>query len=170
MGSYERFAQRAEPPAVTFDTTRADVTLGGELVRQRDAVYRLSGSAPGGAGRLRINISVTPPPNSYFPPVELNEQPFISGYVVPGLSATASGEDLRRLGAVDPSGRSRIPRSQLGSLAGCHLGMGCRTGRQPQSPVRGSIRLVGALAVFPERVGLARSKAGASFQPDRLPG
>jgi hypothetical protein len=91
-GSYERFTQRAEPASVLFDTTRADVTIGGSSVRQRDAVYSLIGSAKGDEGRLNINISVTPVPNFYFPPLELNEQPFISGYVVPGLSATASGK------------------------------------------------------------------------------
>jgi hypothetical protein len=91
-GRYERFIQRAESPLVTFDTTRADVTIGASSVRQRDAVYSLSGSAHGAAGHLSINISVIPTTNFYFPPVELNEQPFISGYVVPGLSATASGK------------------------------------------------------------------------------
>jgi hypothetical protein len=61
-------------------------------VQQRDAVYRLSGSARGRSGRVRIRITVRPAPNFYFPPVELTEPPLISGYVVPGLSATASGE------------------------------------------------------------------------------
>jgi hypothetical protein len=91
-GQYDRFTDLAASPAVVFDTARADVAVGPSSVKQRNAVYHLSGSAGGRSGRVKIRVAVKPAPNFYFPPVELTEPPLISGYVVPGLSATASGE------------------------------------------------------------------------------
>ncbi|HKT61313.1 MAG TPA: hypothetical protein VJQ46_14765, partial [Gemmatimonadales bacterium] len=76
---------------VVLDTTRADLVLGSSSVRQRDGAYHLMASASGTAGRLRLDLEVVPEPNRYFPAVELRDEGFVSGYVVPGLGAIASG-------------------------------------------------------------------------------
>lgn len=76
---------------IQFDTARADVRIGASSVQQRDGKYRLLGVASGDAGAVRIDVEVVPTPNRYFPPVELRDDEFLSGYVVPGLTATAAG-------------------------------------------------------------------------------
>jgi hypothetical protein len=90
-GRYERYTAPAPSPRVTFDTSRADLMVGGSFVQQRDGRYRLHGAAEGQAGRVRFDIRVSPIPNRYFPPVELQDEGFLSGYVVPGLVAGGSG-------------------------------------------------------------------------------
>jgi hypothetical protein len=40
---------------------------------------------------VRIDLWLRPTPERYFPPIELRDDEFVSGYVVPGLVATASG-------------------------------------------------------------------------------
>ncbi|HEU5305480.1 MAG TPA: hypothetical protein VFU40_12600 [Gemmatimonadales bacterium] len=86
-GKYERFDLPFAPGRVQLDTTRADLTLGDSWVRQRDGRYRLRARG----GQLRIDVDLIPAPNHYFPPVELSSDDFLSGYVVPALTATASG-------------------------------------------------------------------------------
>ncbi|MFZ5624563.1 MAG: hypothetical protein ACOY71_09055 [Gemmatimonadota bacterium] len=86
-GRHERFAARVPAARVTFDTASADVTLGASTVRQRDGRYALHGKLPG----LEFEVEVMPAPNRFFPPVELASDEFVSGYVVPGLRATATG-------------------------------------------------------------------------------
>jgi hypothetical protein len=90
-GRHDRYT--AEVPAidVTFDTTRADLTIGESWVRQRHGEYRLHVVARGARGGAQLDLVVRPRPNRYFPPVELREDDFLSGYVVPALAATASG-------------------------------------------------------------------------------
>ena len=90
-GRYDRFTADAPSSRVALDTTRADIVIGPSSVRQRDGAYRLVAVASGTAGSLRLDIEVVPEPNRYFPPVELRDQGFISGYVVPGLSGVARG-------------------------------------------------------------------------------
>jgi len=90
-GTYERFEIREPSRGVTLDTLGADLHIGQSSVRQRNGVYRLEGSALGGAGAVRIDVTLKPGTNRYFPPVELRDDDFLSGYVVPGLVATASG-------------------------------------------------------------------------------
>jgi hypothetical protein len=90
-GRYDRFTAEAPSSDVVLDTAGADLMIGPSSVRQRDGVYRLHGSASGPAGRLRLDLEVVPEPNRYFPPVELRDEGFISGYVVPALSAAARG-------------------------------------------------------------------------------
>ena len=91
-GGYDRFVDAVPSSRIAFDTARADLTLGEGVVRQRNGVYRLQGQAPGRAGRLRFDLSLTPAPNRYFPPVELRDDSLISAYVVPGLVASARGK------------------------------------------------------------------------------
>jgi hypothetical protein len=52
-GRYERFSTRAPSTAVEFDTARADLTIGGSSVRQRNGTYLLRARASGGAGEFR---------------------------------------------------------------------------------------------------------------------
>ena len=91
-GAYERYVAQARSDQVVFDTTRADVAIGANFVRQRSGTYRLRGLAYGRTGQVRLDVSVTPAPNRYFPSVELRDEGFVSGYVVPGLVASGSGK------------------------------------------------------------------------------
>ena len=90
-GLHERFTLQAPSSRVQFDTASADLTIGGNTVRQRDGVYRLKARIPSKAGMVTIDVTLAPAPNRYFPPVELREHDFLSGYVVPALDAKASG-------------------------------------------------------------------------------
>jgi hypothetical protein len=90
-GGYERFAAPVPASRIAFDTTRADLVLGKSSVEQRRGQYRLRARTRGASGPLNLELNLTPLPNRYFPPVELRDEEFVSGYVVPGLAATASG-------------------------------------------------------------------------------
>jgi hypothetical protein len=90
-GGYERFSVEAPSQAVILDTARADLTIGSNTVRQRDGVYRLKARARGAAESVDLTLDIRPLPNRYFPPVELRQDEFLSGYAVPGLAATGSG-------------------------------------------------------------------------------
>ena len=90
-GGYDRFTADAPSSSVVIDTTRAALVIGRGSVRQRNGVYHLVASASGAAGRLRLDLEVVPEPNRYFPAVELRDDGFVSGYVVPGLAAVAGG-------------------------------------------------------------------------------
>jgi hypothetical protein len=91
-GGYDRFTSTVPDEFVAFDTARADLTLGENTVSQRSGLYFLDGAADGEAGTLRFRLTVRPERHRYFPPVELRNDAFLSGYVVPALRATASGE------------------------------------------------------------------------------
>lgn len=90
-GNYERFKAQAPGRRIQFDTARADVRIGESFVWQRNGKYTLHGRAKGNAGSVVIDVELTPAPNRYFPPVELRDDDFVSGYVVPALVASASG-------------------------------------------------------------------------------
>ncbi|HEX2217816.1 MAG TPA: hypothetical protein VHG35_03380 [Gemmatimonadales bacterium] len=90
-GRHDRYTAEVSSSSVVFDTASADVTIGGSHVRQRDGEYRLHVEARGDRGLARLDLVLRPKPNRYFPPVELREDDFLSGYVVPALAATASG-------------------------------------------------------------------------------
>jgi hypothetical protein len=90
-GRHDRYTAEAPPSRVVFDTARADVAIGQSHVRQRDGEYRLHVVARGDPGVARLDVVLRPGPNRYFPPVELREDDFLSGYVVPALAASASG-------------------------------------------------------------------------------
>jgi hypothetical protein len=91
-GKYERFTARVPSQRVAFDTASADVRMGDSFVQQRDGIYQLRGEARGAAGPVTFDLSIIPAPNRYFPPVELRDQDFVSGYVVPALVAAAAGK------------------------------------------------------------------------------
>jgi hypothetical protein len=90
-GVYQRYVSQAGSGQVTFDTTRADVTIGDGSVRQKSGTYLLRGRAYGSSGAVGLDLKVTPKPNRYFPSVEIGGGDLLSGYVVPGLVATGSG-------------------------------------------------------------------------------
>jgi hypothetical protein len=90
-GRYERFTTSVPARDVHLDTAGAALSVGQSTVGQRDGVYRVSVQARGGAGEARVDIEVRPRPNTYFPAVDLGGDEFLSGYVVPGLVAEASG-------------------------------------------------------------------------------
>lgn len=91
-GGYDRFVSTVPDEVVSFDTTRADLTIGESTVSQRSGLYFLDGTAEGETGVLRFRLTVRPERHRYFPPVELRNDAFLSGYVVPALRATATGE------------------------------------------------------------------------------
>ena len=90
-GRYVRFTAEEPVPGVVLDTSRADLVIGRSAVRQRKGTYYLSARAAGTAGPVAIDLAVHPAPERYFPPVELRDDGFLSGYVVPALRAAASG-------------------------------------------------------------------------------
>ena len=90
-GRHDRYTAEVPATEVTLDTARADLSLGESWVRQRDGEYRLHVVARGERGKARLDLVVRPGANRYFPPVELRQDDFLSGYVVPALAATASG-------------------------------------------------------------------------------
>ncbi len=90
-GRYDHFTAALPSDSVVFDTARADLTLGANAVRQRDGRYALLATAKGPAGVFTLDLTVTPERNRYFPPVDLREGEYPSGYVVPVLSGAASG-------------------------------------------------------------------------------
>jgi hypothetical protein len=103
---YDRFVSDVPAAAVRLDTTRADLDIGSSAVRQRDGVYRLRGRATGPTGAIRLDLEVRPLANRYFPPVELRDDDFLSGYVVPGLAAEAGGTICLASGCRHLSGAS----------------------------------------------------------------
>ncbi len=103
-GGYERFTATAPADAVRIDTLGADVRIGESAVVQRNGRYALTARARGASGTVRLSLEVSPDPNRYFPPVELRQGAFPSGYVVPALSATATGEICREGGCRSVSG------------------------------------------------------------------
>jgi hypothetical protein len=90
-GRHERYTADVPSARVAFDTARADVALGESFVRQRDGEYRLRAEARGGGSSAVLDLVVRPEANRYFPPVELRDDEFLSGYVVPALAASATG-------------------------------------------------------------------------------
>jgi hypothetical protein len=90
-GKYRRLVTRIPAARVSFDTAHADLTLGQNYVQQRNGVYQIEGESGSAGDRVTIHLKVIPAPRRYFPPVELGGDEFVSGYVVPGLVASASG-------------------------------------------------------------------------------
>jgi hypothetical protein len=92
-GGYERFETKVPAERVVFDTTHADVRIGDSFVDQKNGTYRVLVRIP--SAQLVLNLEIIPARNRYFPPVELKSEDFISGYVVPALSAAATGTICR---------------------------------------------------------------------------
>jgi hypothetical protein len=90
-GRHDRYTADVPARQVSLDTTRADVSIGESFVRQRNGEYRLLAEARGPSGTALLDLLVRPAPNRYFPPVELRDDDFLSGYAVPALAASATG-------------------------------------------------------------------------------
>lgn len=91
-GRYERFRAEAPDVRTRFDTAGADLTIGESTVRQCDGAYRLRAHAAGSGDTVLLDLAIRPAANRYFPPVELRDEGFVSGYVVPTLVGTAEGK------------------------------------------------------------------------------
>jgi hypothetical protein len=68
-------------------TTGASQRIGPSRVWVDSGVYHITVRDP----RLRVDLTVTPVPGQYLPPVETEDRALISGYVVPALGASVSG-------------------------------------------------------------------------------
>jgi hypothetical protein len=89
-----RFVADIPPSAVRFSTTRADVTLGASSVSVlSDGRYAVRARAreEGGSGTIAVDLTVAPSPGAFFPGGALSSGETVSGYVVPGLRADATG-------------------------------------------------------------------------------
>jgi hypothetical protein len=83
-----RFVSQALPNAIAFSTTRADVRIGESSVNVLpNGDYRVLLKADD----LRMNLVVVPAPTAFFPGASIGGTGVVSGYVVPGLRASASG-------------------------------------------------------------------------------
>ena len=87
-GRLARYQTDVPPSRIAFDTARADLTVGPASVRQDKGRYTLHISD---LSDLSVDLNITPAANRYFPAVLLREDALLSGYVVPALSATATG-------------------------------------------------------------------------------
>jgi hypothetical protein len=87
-GTYRQSKSVVGSERISLDTAGADLTVGTGSVTQRDGVYQLSIR---GVEGISAALTIRPVPNRYFPPVVLRDDELLSGYVVPALSATASG-------------------------------------------------------------------------------
>lgn len=91
-GGYERFSVSEPSSRISLDTTRADLVVGASGVTQREGVYHLVAKVSG----VDLDLVVHPAPFHYFPPVELKEGRYQSGYAVAALKGTASGRICQR--------------------------------------------------------------------------
>lgn len=89
-----RFTSYALPQAVGFSTKSADVRIGRSSARvlpggeyKLDVVVAEEGSGT----PLRIDAIVSPAANAFFPGASIGGTAVVSGYVVPGLRASATG-------------------------------------------------------------------------------
>ncbi|HEU4631613.1 MAG TPA: hypothetical protein VFS08_17795 [Gemmatimonadaceae bacterium] len=91
-----RYALDVPPARIRLSTDSADLRLDDASVTVLpDGRYRVVAAAPavdGRGGSARVDLTVTPAPGAYFPGVELGDASLVSGYAVPVLRATASGE------------------------------------------------------------------------------
>jgi hypothetical protein len=93
-GSTRRFVATVPPAAVQFSTQHADLRVGtSSVVVLSDGRYAVRANAreEGGSGRVEVNLVVAPWPGAFFPGAALSGGDLVSGYVVPGLRADATG-------------------------------------------------------------------------------
>lgn len=92
-GRYEKLEQALSSSVISFDTSRADLRLGDSKVEQRNGMYAVVVSIP--SRSLRMELEVRPSPYHYFPPVQLREGEYTSGYAVAALRGLATGRICR---------------------------------------------------------------------------
>jgi hypothetical protein len=91
----QRWSRRVPASRVQFDTSHADLAMDGDVVRVRDdGTYeiRATADAEGGGPPIRVSLVLTPAPRQYFPGADLGGAGFVSGYAVPVLRGSATGE------------------------------------------------------------------------------
>jgi len=94
-GRSRKFISYIPRENVRFSTTDANLTLGQSTVTVRpdgNYVVRALAREENGSTPLSISLVVTPAPGAYFPGASLSSGDFVSGYTVPGLRASATGE------------------------------------------------------------------------------
>lgn len=94
-GRSRKFISYIPRENVRFSTTDANLTLGQSTVTVRpdgNYVVRALAREENGSTPLSISLVVTPAPGAYFPGASLTSGDFVSGYTVPGLRASATGE------------------------------------------------------------------------------
>src|SRR4051812_785769 len=93
-GASRRFVARALPSGVQFSTNDANLKIGdATVVVLGDGRYAVRARAveEHGGSVADVALTVSPAPNVYFPGAQLGEGENVSGYVVPGLRANATG-------------------------------------------------------------------------------
>ena len=89
-----RFISYVRPQVIQFSTNRADATLAASSVHvlaNGDYAVRAHTRDESSGAELRIDLTVSPAPNAFFPGASIGGAGVISGYVVPALRASASG-------------------------------------------------------------------------------
>jgi len=90
-----RFSRVVDAGRVRYSTSDADLVLDDASVRVlEDGRYAVKARIPaegGGGGAADVDLVVSPAPRAYFPGTSLGGGDFVSGYVVPGLRADATG-------------------------------------------------------------------------------
>ena len=90
-----KFVSYIPRESVRFSTTDANLTLGQSIVAvQPDGNYlvRATAKEENGDAGLNLSLVVAPAPGAYFPGASISSGDFISGYAVPALRASATGE------------------------------------------------------------------------------
>src|SRR5215211_13607 len=80
---------------VQFSTTKADLQLGSSTVSidaNGNYVVRAAAAEENGSGTINVSLVVTPSRGAYFPGATYSSGGFVSGYTVPGLRASATGQ------------------------------------------------------------------------------
>lgn len=93
-GTSRRYVAGALPNAVRFSTSNANLSIGGSSVTVLDDgryAIHAHATAEDGTGAVDVSLVVDPAPGAYFPGAELSTADNVSGYVVPGLRADATG-------------------------------------------------------------------------------
>ncbi len=93
-GASRKFVATVPPNVVRFSTYKADLRLGTSSVSVlSDGRYAIQANAreEHGSANLVVNLVVAPAPGAYFPGAALASEGLVSGYVVPGLRADATG-------------------------------------------------------------------------------
>jgi hypothetical protein len=93
-GPTRRFVATVPSSAVRLSTSSADLSVGNSSVAVlADGRYAIRAKAAEehGDGVVDVNLAVTPAPRAYFPGAALSSGETVSGYVVPGLRASATG-------------------------------------------------------------------------------
>lgn len=103
-GRYEKLEQAVSSSVISFDTIGADLRLGDSRVEQRNGEYAVVVNIP--SLGFRMEFAVSPAPYHYFPPVQLREGEYSSGYAVAALRGSAAGRICRSGSCRSVSGRA----------------------------------------------------------------